>query len=217
MKNIISTFIILLSGIVGVAAQARIDVVGGVGTGTTPSSAGLIVNRHDPHEEFVFNVAKVEPQFFAGVKSQLQLSSPFFMEAGLLYSMRKSTYDVVYTIIDTEHPVRNHELNETDHQIMLPVNIGVNMGSFDVMSGLSVTHSVSKKSELIQLSGFESEGNRPQLGWQGSVGYYFLRNRIGLEYQGSFTRVGSGMTINDQSLELNNVPGNITLMLSHTF
>src|SRR5688500_11773750 len=216
MKNIICTTILILSGIVIGNAQWRFDIVGGVSPSSSPSSAGLIVNRHAPHEEFVFNVAKVQPQLFAGFKSQLQLSSPFFAAAGLMYSRKESTYDVTYTIIDTEHPVPNHLLNEVDHQIMLPVNIGVNLGSFDVMSGLRITQSISKKSELTQLSGFSADGNKPQFGWQGSVGYYFLRNRIGLEYHGSFTRVGSGMTLNNQSLELNNVPGQISLMISHT-
>lgn len=217
MKNIISTTIIILSAFVSVNAQWRFDIVGGVSPASSPSSAGLIVNRHAPHEEFVFNVAKVEPQLFAGFKSQLQLSSPFFVEAGLMYSRKESTYDVTYTIIDTEHPVPNHLMNEIDHQIMLPVNIGVNLRSFDVMSGLRLTQSITKKSELNQLSGFAMQSNRPQLGWQGGIGYSFLRNRIGIEYQGSFTRVGSGMTVNNQSLELNNVPGQFSLMINHSF
>lgn len=217
MKNIIITSLIVLTGVVTASAQWRLDIVGGISPGANPGSAGLIVNRHLPHEEFLFNIGKVDPQFFVGIKSQVQLGAPFFIESGLMYSRKKSSYDINYTVIDTEHPVPYHIMNETDHQLLLPLNIGVNLGSFDVMSGFRLTQSISKKSELDKLSGFTSNGNPTQIGWQASAGYTFLRNRIGLEYQGNFSRVGSGMMVNNQSLELLNIPGQIALMVNHSF
>ncbi|HUR31011.1 MAG TPA: hypothetical protein VMZ69_06235, partial [Saprospiraceae bacterium] len=191
MKSILITLSIIISFISTSSSQFRFDIVGGVSPGAAPNSAGLLVNRQSPHEEFVFNLAKVNPQFFAGVKGQLQLASPFFMDAGLTYTMRKSTFDVVYTIIDREHPVSQHVMSETNHMMLLPVNVGVNMGIFDVTSGLRLIKSISKNSNLTELSGFQSDGDPIRIGWQAGVGIDVFRSRAGIEYHGNFSRVGS--------------------------
>lgn len=217
MKNLAITFCFTILSVTMVSSQLRFDVVGGVSPGSSPSSAGLVVNRHLPHEEFVFNMNKVDPQIFAGVKGHMELGAPFFVDAGLLYTRKKSNYDVVYTIIDTEHPVSQHTMTQTDHMIMLPVNIGANMGMFDVTSGFRLMKSVYSKTNLDQLTGFSSEGNPFELGWQAGAGFDLMRTRIGLEYQGNFSRVGKGMFINEQPLELMNVPGQFILLLSHSF
>jgi hypothetical protein len=194
-----------------------LDVVGGVSPAANPASAGLIVNRHLPHEEFVFNMNRVDPQIFAGFKGHLELGAPFLVDAGVMYTRKKSTYDVVYTIIDTEHPVSQHSMTQTNHMLMLPVNIGVNMGLFDVTSGFRLMKSVSSKTNLDQLTGFRSEGNPVELGWQAGFGFDIMRSRIGIEYQGNFSRVGKGMFVNEQPLELMNVPGHLVLLLQHSF
>ena len=217
MKNIYITIIVVASSVSSLYSQLRFDIVGGVSAGATPVSAGVIINRHLPHEEFIFNLAKVDPQLHAGIKSQVELTAPFFLEGGLLYTRSSSTYDVTYTIIDTEHPIPNHLMKETEHLVMLPVNIGVNIGAFDVTSGLRLVQSLSKNTDLHQLTGFSAGGNKIKTGWQASVGYSFLRERVGLEYQGNFSRVGSGMFVNGQSLEITNVPGQFVLFLQHSF
>src|SRR5688500_3983440 len=211
MKHLFITIIVLLSSVSYMSSQFRFDIVGGVSPGASPSSAGLIVNRHLPHEEFVFNMKKVDPQIFAGLKGQVQLGAPFFLESGLMYTRQRATYDVVYTIIDTEHPVAQHSMNETDHIIMLPLNSGVNKGYFDITSGFGVMKSINNKNDLQQITGFNYSNQPFRFGWQSSVGFDILRSRIGLEYQGSFSRVGSGMFVNGQSLELMNVPGQFVL------
>ena len=113
MKNIYITIIVVASSVSSLYSQLRFDIVGGVSAGATPVSAGVIINRHLPHEEFIFNLAKVDPQLHAGIKSQVELTAPFFLEGGLLYTRSSSTYDVTYTIIDTEHPIPNHLMKET--------------------------------------------------------------------------------------------------------
>lgn len=217
MKTLFTTIIIIAASVSSLFSQIRFDVVGGVSPGSTPSSAGVIINRQLPHEEFVFNMRKVDPQFHAGVKSQVTLTAPFFLETGLFYARSQSTYDVVYTIIDTEHPISNHIMKETEHLVTLPINIGVNIGSFDVTSGLRLIQPISNTTDLHQLAGFILDENKVRMGWQASMGFSFLRERIGIEYQGNFSRVGSGMSVNNQSLELMNVPGQFVLLIQHSF
>lgn len=135
----------------------------------------------------------------------------------MYYTRSKSDYNVTYTIIDAEHPVRDHIMKETEHKLALPVNVGVNLGIVDVTSGLRIMKSIHKSSELTHLSGFESDENLLSAGWQASVGVALFRTRVGIEYQGSFRRVGTGIYVHDQPLELNHVPGRVMLTVQQSF
>ena len=208
------TWIILLIAHKG-SAQLRLDIIGGISPRTTPQNAGLIVNRHLPSEEFVFNMIEVEPQLFGGIKGLLPLGAPFFTDAALMYTKSTSTYHALYTIIDAEHPQPDYFMNESKHLLLVPINIGVNIGGFDITSGFRVMKTISEKSELSDMNGFSIDGASTQFGWQGSVGFSFMRTRVGIEYQGSFSRVGSGMEMNGQSLELMNVPGQLLLTVQY--
>lgn len=213
----LTAFMMIMMALQG-KAQIRIDLMVGMSTKSTPQTPGTIVNRHLPHEEFVFNMIKVDPGFQAGVRGHVDLSTPFFAEAGITYSRLTSTYHVEYTIIDTEHPVPEHLMKETEHLISVPVNIGVNIGLVDFTSGFRLTKGLGRNSELDNsLSGFDFSGNGLRTGWQASVGVNFYRTRLGMEYQGNFSRIGNGMTVNGQSLELIHVPGQWVFTIRHSF
>jgi hypothetical protein len=55
------------------------------------------------------------------------------------------------------------------------------------------------------------------MGWQASAGFSIARLRLGVEYQGQFTRVGAGKFVNDQSLEIMHVPGQFVVSLQKSF
>lgn len=190
-----------------VFSQMTYQIMGGVSPQSSPLSAGLIINRQSPHDEFVFNMSEVGPQYFGGIKTRLDLESSFFLDFGLTYTKSKSTYQLKYTLIDAEHPVTNHIMSETEHLLFLPVNLGVKIGDFELTSGIRAIHSIESRSDLHQLNGFENEENFITLGWQGGVGYNLFGTRIGIDFSSQFSRVGQGMSVNDQSLELMNVPG----------
>jgi hypothetical protein len=197
-------------------AQFRMDVVGGYSPASQPRSAGIIVNRQLPHEEFVFNIIKADQQFHGGIKTQLELGAPFFLEAGLIYTKARTTYHLAYTLIDAEHPEPDYFKEETNHYLMLPVQIGVNLGMVDVMSGFRLMQSMNNQSELESMPGFQGTTSALRYGWQGSVGLNIMRCRVAIEYQGNFSRVGEGMKITGQSLELMNVPGQFVLLFQRS-
>ena len=196
--------------------QFRIDVVGGYSPQSHPRSAGIIVNRQLPHEEFVFNLIKTDQQYHGGIKTQLELGAPFFIEAGLIYTKARSTYHLNYTLIDAEHPEPDYFKEESNHFLMLPVQIGVNLGPVDVMSGFRLMQSIKNQSELVSMPGFQGGSSKLKYGWQGSVGLNIMRSRLAIEYQGNFSRVGEGMKVTGQSLELMNVPGQFVLLVQHS-
>ena len=217
MKIVAAGMLFSTLAITQLQAQWRFDVTAGVSPSGKPNHTGVIINRENPAEEFIFNVEKTDPQFFVGAKAHLEMQAPFFVEGGLQYSQRKSTYAVTYTIIDAEHPIPNHSLNHTEHLIMMPVNIGVNMGQFDVTSGIRAYHTFGAKTELDQLTGYATDSPIAKFGWQAGAGWYIGRSRLGVEYQSDFTRVGTGMSVNGHSLELNNIPGQFMLTLQQSF
>lgn len=217
MKAVAAGMLVSALAITDTYAQLRFDIIAGASPAATPQHPGVIINREDPAEEFIFNVEKVNPQLYIGAKAHMDLRAPFFVEGGLTYSQRKSTYSVAYTIIDAEHPVSYHSMSNTSHYIMMPINVGVDLAQFDVTTGLRAYHTIAGDSELHQLNAFSTEGSFIQLGWQTGIGMYVGRTRIGVEYISDFNRVGSGMYVNGQSLELMNVHGQFALNVQQSF
>ncbi len=207
MKKLSIIWCIVFTTGTTVWSQVHIDIAAGYSPGSSPVTAGLIVNRERPQDEFEFNMIHVKPQFFGGLRVNVEMKSPFFIEGGLSFTRRTSLYQIKYRIVYELNP--NEYMSESEDIIFLPVNIGVGIGSFDVSSGLSVRKSISKIKELSHLKGFHADHNTIKLGWQMGVRYCFMRTMVGLEYHGTLHRVGHGMYVNGTSLEIRNVPGRI--------
>ena len=219
MKNfkLLALWSILLTACTSAWSQFRFDIIAGISPGSNPTTAGLIVNRQIPIEEFTLNMYKVRPQFFGGLKAHLNLSTPFFTEVGVMYTQKTSMYYMEYTVDFESGRDPYASMSETEHLILLPVSIGVSLGSFDITSGFTAIGTLSKKTELSHLAGFESNSPSIRLGWHTGVRHTIKRSMVGIEYQGSFSRVGEGSTVNGQSLELNNIPGQFVLTYQFSF
>ena len=215
MKHAILSFSIVAMTMTHGYSQLLFQITGGVSPKSNPVSAGVFINRHLPHEEFVFNMHEVKPQVYAGMKARVELEGPFFMDVGLKYTKRTSTYHLEYTMIDFEHPVSDYFMTESDHVLLLPVNIGVSLGALNVTSGLRGMRSIFRNNDLNQLTGFSGSSYPIYFGFQGGITYQIGRSGVGVEYYGNFSRVGSGMSVNGQSLELMNVPGQFLLTIQH--
>ena len=226
MKNLkLLAFWILffLAATSGLSQQFRPGLILGVSPGSSPNTAGIILNRQTPTEEITFNMYKVKPQIFGGLKMNMQLSYPFFAEVGIMYTQRSSEFFTGYTY-KIEGRAASVTLSKTEHMLLMPVNIGVTLGSFDVTTGFRAIGTVASKSDLSQIKGYQSNGDFLDWGWQAGLRYTIKRSTVGLErsmigieYQGSFSRVGHGATVNGKSLELMNIPGQFAITLQHNF
>lgn len=216
MKKLLILSVLILGVTYSVSSQVHLDLKAGISPATSPLNTGIIVNREDPMNEFQFRPVHVNPQFQAGVNLNLQLKTPFFLEGGISYTKKSSDYQVNYRIPGEGKPALAL-MNESEDILMLPVNIGVSLGSFDVTSGLRAMKTLSKKSELTHLNGFSTEENSFRMGWQMGIRYGLHRTMVGVEFQGSLNRVGQGMNVNGHSLEVMNVPGNFVFSIQHRF
>ena len=206
MKKLIIITSILCVTFLPAWSQIRFDIKAGMSFSSSPSTANILVNRSNPHEEFQLNMIKVKPQFYGGIAVNVGLSSPFFLEGGVSYTKRTSTYMVEYRMAP-EIGSSTQYMDESENMILLPVNVGVSIGKVDLTSGLTASRTISSIKQLTHLKGFHQDANGIKLGWQMGARFAVKRAMIGVEYQASLSRVGQGMYVNDQSLELMNIPG----------
>lgn len=214
MKKLIILIFTLLIYTMTASSQVRLNFKLGISPGVNPHTNGIIVNRQNPHEEFKFNMVHVLPQFYGGILASLEMRTPFFLECGITYTEKKSNYQVDYRITRELNP-GDQVMSETERMILLPVNIGVSLGSLDITSGLTAMKTISNADELTHLNGFRQDKNNVKLGWQTGVRYAILRMLIGVEFQGSLNVVGQGMYVNEQPLDLRQVPGNLVISIQY--
>lgn len=217
MKKLLITSILFLafSSIIWSQKKLSLDIQMGLSAGATPKSAYKILNRENPHDEILFDIIHVNPQYSAGFRIHKELGTPFFLEGGLTYTKKTSQYQVDYRMPQPEPVEQQNLMSLSEDIIQLPLQIGVNLGNFDVTSGLMIMKSISEKNELSHLKGYTEDGNALKWGWQMGVRYGFKRAMAGVEYQGSMHRVCEGMYVNDNSMELMNVPGRFVFTLQY--
>jgi len=201
-----------------ISAQVHIDVKAGFSPGSDNPSTAKFINRDNPWEEFRFCLIHVDPQFYGGIKANVELNSPFFLEGGLAYTKRTSMYQANFTMPKpTELVPEEMQMSISEHLILLPIDIGASLGAFDITSGLRLNKIISTDNELTQLKGYGNNRNSLSWGWQSGVRYAFHRMMAGVEYQAEMKRDCEGMNVNDESLELRYVPGRFVFSLQYRF
>lgn len=209
------TICIILSTLGNTGAQVKIGIKIGASPESNPKSAAILINRSNPIEEFQFNMVKAEPQLFAGIVAQVPLKAPFFLEGGISYTKSKSVYRINY--LHAELGSKEQFMSGSEEMLLLPVNMGVRVGSIEVTSGFTAIQSLSYKNELAHLNGFNNEAKSVKMGWQMGARYDLKFVMLGAEYQGAFSRVCQGMNVNNESLEIMNVPGSWVFNIQYRF
>jgi len=128
--KLLATWSIFLTAYSSAWTQFRLDLIAGISPGSNPTTAGIIVNRQLPSEEFIFNMYKVKPQFYGGMKARLDLDTPFFTEAGIIYTQKTSLYYMEYTLDFESGRDPYASMSETEHLLLIPASIGVSLGLF---------------------------------------------------------------------------------------
>lgn len=212
---------LLLSAIISFAtssimlSQIHFDVKLGISPGSNANGNAILVNRENPFSEFQFNVIHTDPQFYGGIRTHINLKEPFFLESGLSYTKRTSVYSLNFTLPQREPMTKMMQMNVKEDIILLPVDIGVAIGNFEVTSGLRLNRIMNSTNELSHLAGFSHDKNSMQMGWQMGVRYGFANVLAGVEYIGTLNRLCQGMFVNGKSMELMNVPGRLALTLQY--
>lgn len=221
MKTFLVSLMLLLAGISMASAQSdrnpRFGVKFGISPGYNRSGESLLVNRTNPFEEFQLRLFNTKQQFFGEVNAHLKLNDNFFIETGLGYTRTASTYRLDFRMLQIDMPSTVMYMSESHHILQLPVEIGARLGSLEVTSGFRAIQSLSTDNELSHVKGFQSEDSGFSMGWQMGARYPVKGTFIGVQYLGHFERVGTGMSVQNQSLELTNIPGRWVFSLQYRF
>jgi hypothetical protein len=215
MKKLILLALVYGTTLLSLRAQFSVSVMTGISPESHPANAYLIVNRLTPPEEFLFNVLKVNTQYFGGIKARQDLGVNFFIETGALYTQRKTVYSMKYTM--KREVGTFQELEETEDQLIIPLSVGAKWKVLEFSSGLSGIASLAKKSELNQIDGFYDQSSSLKMGWHAGIGINLNKVLVGVEYQSAMNRMGVGTKVHEQPLELMNVPGQCVFKLQYKF
>jgi hypothetical protein len=219
MKNVLISFILGIATLHQVSAQDKLygfTFSLGVSPNQTPAQADLFVNRKDPLNELIFNLADIGRYYQIGLAKNIPLSRPFFATVGLQYSIQREHYTYAYTYKEPVAGITQH-LNVTNHVLTMPAGIGVKFNNLDLTSGLQMQYALKSEMKDDYASGIEMTDSKAHLGWYSGIGYSFDRTRIGVQYQSSMNRYGSNLNNSGQSLSLRSVPGNFTFTIGFSF
>lgn len=214
MKKLVLLALVMSVSLLSAQNPWGVYVSAGISPESHPVNADLIVNRHIPQEEFLFNMEHVKTQYFGGIQVRRDLGTNFFIGAGATYTQRKTIYSMEYTMPRDDTYM---EMEEIENQLLLPVSIGVKLSIFEITSGLSGIASLSKQSELTNIPGFVDHSPTFQMGWHAGIGINLNKVLLGVGFQSALNRVCMGKTVNSQSLELRNVPGQCQLKIQYKF
>src|SRR5688572_9112765 len=114
MKKLMIITSILITCCAQLTSQVRVDVKLGVSPGSSSTTAAVLINRDNPMEEFQISLLHSEPQWHGGLSLNLQLASPFFINAGLGYTKRTSQFLIDYRF-DFEGRSSGKVMNDVEH------------------------------------------------------------------------------------------------------
>jgi len=191
-------------------AQFSLGLKAGVTPDVHPGTAHVFVNRDDPRNEFLFNSELVHYTPTVGIQARLDRNQKWFAAELLVYGW-KQKYSVVY-MLNSE---ANGVFEEQKYVIEVPVSIGVTLGRYEISSGFSAAQTISDKTELNKINGYNSTISMRRYGWHTGVGVNISNFRIDLRYAQYFCNYGENRTINGFDLTLKNAPAK--LLASVTF
>ncbi len=216
MRNLLMTALFLLSFSITGFGQATFGVKAGVSPAVTPNTSYIFANRETPRDEFTFNILNVNNGIYLGGFTQVDMK-PFFFRFEALYNQYQIDYSLNYTFEVRGRSAQEKILTEQFHRIDIPASVGVNLGAFEVNSGVVAHFNLSQDSELSQVDGYQSNLSAVELGWQTGIGINLANVNLGLTYQMDFNNYGSHMKVNEGSLEMSNSPTRLIATIAYKF
>lgn len=209
------TVLISLAVVSSAMSQVRFGIKSGVAPTREMGTAPIIVNRHDPSSEFLFNGREMQFTPALGLTARIQKSQYFFSADALYYGMRK-TYAMHYTDgSPADQPAQI--MQESCRTIEIPVTAGVTLGRFEVMSGFSARYEFDRNSNLSAMKGYTGNPQEITYGWHGGAGIHFGRISAEIRYLQDFANLGQGIHVNGNELLLRNAPSQVRFMVSLWF
>ena len=179
-----------------------------------PGTAQRIINRSSRSTEFHFNSLQRQytPAFGIMVR---QGSKPFWFSTEILAQGWTETYSMAYEADKNVKPPTVME--EKNFVLEMPVSVGVSLGKIEVFSGLSISQSLSHKTEMSDIPSYTSELPKRTGGWHTGVGINLGNVLLDVRYSQAFDNYGQHRYINGEELTLGNAPHRLLATVTYRF
>lgn len=131
--------------------------------------------------------------------------------------------ELLYTSIATEYTVTdvNTTLESLAKQrvgrVDVPVMVGAKLGTLRLGIGPVASFIVSEKSDLTDITGYETKLKSATFGWQLGAGLDVWKFGFDLRYEGSLTKLGDYIVVGGEQLNLDNRARQLILSISYRF
>lgn len=209
MKKLLTSLAILSFLAVKLQAQVSVGLRVGVSPTQSPATSFLIVNRHDPVNQCLFNLQEVSFKPQVGLMARTENDHFWFM-GEIVYSQTSVHYSLEY-LYRSFLPSSNGDLSsENDVELYtikrdyveLPISAGVKLGRVEISSGFSVSKDLKVQNEFEEFNGYTASPSGTTLGWHAGLGLNFQLVILELRYHRDFSNYGDNQFINGQELSL---------------
>lgn len=195
-----------LTAMTTVRAQSTFGIkLGYVPASSLTDNNHVIVNGYGTG--LTFNTSRANHSIYAGGFYRYSLEDGFFLQGEALYNFQTTEYLINY--LDNDAP--DALLSDEMHHLALPISIGVEIGMFEVLSGITTEVELKSTSELSVFDTFADK--RPFVGFGWHTGILVNMHPVFLEtrYQLNFNNYGADLYLYDQHLRLSNAASKLIL------
>jgi hypothetical protein len=128
--------------------------------------------------------------FHAGLISRITIKK-LFVQPELLFSSSGGQVKVS-DITNGTYSIKDQRFNRID----IPVLAGVKTGPLRLEAGPVASFTLTEKSDLFETSGYKEDFKKATIGFQAGIGFdLFKKLAFDLKYEGSLSKLGSGLTV----------------------
>ncbi len=217
MKRIILVALLLVSFGAITNAQIKFGIKAGVTSTSIKADDVIAVEDQSTFDELVLKSQNAKIGFQGGVFARISLLK-LYIQPELLFTSSSSEVEV--TSLNNGTEVESAISEQKYRQIDFPIMIGYKFGPARIQAGPVGTIMLSSDPSLngFMNMDYEEEYNGATWGYQVGAGLDILKKlTIDLKYEGSFSNLGDGIQLGDQTFNTDSRNSKIILTLGWIF
>jgi len=189
MKKILIAALMLLGLAYYSNAQfLRFGIKGGISSSTV--KVNDVVKLTDGSAEYKLKTYNPSVGFQFGVFARIKVFN-LFLQPEVLFANSGGEVKIREVNADSSF-IRSQHFN----RISIPVMVGTKVGPIRLEAGPAFSFTLSQKNDLFDMQGYKEDFKKATIGYQAGLGFdLFKKVTFDLKYEGSLSKLGSGVTI----------------------
>jgi hypothetical protein len=134
-----------------------------------------------------------------GINATFMYESGFFFASELQYRTSATKY-IIQAVSQLSEGNATMHASEREHVLAIPASIGVQLGKFNIHSGIQANFIVSQSNELQQFNTFEDNSSGIFMSWHTGIAYILSPITLEIRYTQDFKNYGAGYRLADEDL-----------------